>query len=69
MHSETVDQNERAALYQQALEIIQKDTPRIELDNVEAVAGISKNVQGYNVSPDFSIQIANPNGTNVWLKQ
>jgi peptide/nickel transport system substrate-binding protein len=67
--SETVDQNERAALYQQALEIIQKDVPRIELDNVEASAGISKTVQGYNVSPDFSIQIANPNGTNVWLKQ
>ncbi|MFO1442346.1 ABC transporter substrate-binding protein [Bacillus sp. Bva_UNVM-123] len=65
--SETVDQNERAALYQQALEIILKDVPRIELDNLDASAGINKKVQGFNVSPDFSIQIVHPNGTNVSL--
>jgi len=67
--SETVDQNERAAIYQQALEIILKDVPRIELDNLDASAGISKKVQGYDVSPDFSIQIVHPNGTNVWLSK
>ncbi|MCM3763804.1 ABC transporter substrate-binding protein [Neobacillus niacini] len=67
--SETVDQGERAKLYQQALEIILKDVPRIELDTVDATAGISQNVQGFDVSPDFSLQIVNPNGTNVWLKK
>ncbi|MEH7009997.1 ABC transporter substrate-binding protein [Neobacillus niacini] len=67
--SETVDQNERAKLYQQALEIILKDVPRIELDNLEASAGINKKVQGYDVSSDFSIIIVSPNGTNVWMKQ
>ncbi|WP_223593882.1 ABC transporter substrate-binding protein [Neobacillus bataviensis] len=67
--SETVDQNERAKLYQQALEIILKDVPRIELDNLDATAGINKKVQGFDVSPDFSVQIVNPNGTNVWIKQ
>lgn len=67
--SETVDQNERTKLYQQALELILKDVPRIEIDNVDATAGISKNVQGFNVSPDFSVQIVDPNGTNVSLKQ
>lgn len=67
--SETVDQDERAELYQQALEIILKDVPRIELDNAEASAAINKNVQGFDVSPDFSIVIASPNGTNVSLKK
>ncbi|MBM4761266.1 ABC transporter substrate-binding protein [Bacillus sp. B15-48] len=67
--AETVDQDERAELYQQALELILKDMPRIELDNVDATAGISKNVEGFNVSPDFTIKIAHPNGTNVSLKQ
>jgi peptide/nickel transport system substrate-binding protein len=67
--SGTVVQKERATLYQKALGLILKDFPRIELDNVEASAGISKQVQGYSVSPDFSIQIMSPNGTNVWMKQ
>lgn len=67
--SETVDQKERAKLYQQASEIILKEVPRIELDNVDATAGISKNVKGFDVSPDFSLQIVNPNGTNVWLEK
>ncbi|MFZ7942260.1 ABC transporter substrate-binding protein [Bacillus sp. S3] len=67
--TDTVDQNERAKLYQQALEIIIKDVPRIELDTLDATAGINKNVQGFDVSPDFSVQIVNPNGTNVWMKK
>ncbi|MBU8918985.1 ABC transporter substrate-binding protein [Neobacillus sp. 114] len=67
--TETVDQKERAKLYQQALEIILKDVPRIELDTVDASAGIAKSVQGFDVSPDYSLQIVNPNGTNVWLKK
>ncbi|WP_257348193.1 ABC transporter substrate-binding protein [Pseudalkalibacillus decolorationis] len=67
--SETVDQKERAKLYQKALKIIMKEVPRIEIDNLESTAGINKKVQGYDVSADFSIQIVHPNGTNVWIKQ
>ena len=67
--SETVDQNERAKLYQEALELIVKDVPRIELDNQEVTAGINKKVKGFDVSPDFSVQIVSPNGVNVWLEQ
>lgn len=67
--SETVDQNERAKLYQQALEVILKDIPRIELDTVDATAGINQTVQGFDVSPDFSLQIVDPNGTNVWMSK
>ncbi|MDI2587618.1 ABC transporter substrate-binding protein [Psychrobacillus sp. NEAU-3TGS] len=67
--SETVDQAERATLYQEALKLILKDVPRIELENTEAAAGITKKVKGFDVSPDFSISIVNPNGTNVWLEK
>lgn len=67
--SETADQDERAALYQEALKIILKDVPRIEIDLQEATAGINKTVQGYKVYPDNSIQIVHPNGANVWLKK
>lgn len=66
--SETVDQNERAKLYQQALEIILKDVPRIELDTMDATAGVSKKVHGFEVSPDSSIKIVSPNGANVWME-
>ncbi|WP_059172815.1 ABC transporter substrate-binding protein [Bacillus sp. FJAT-27445] len=67
--SETVDQNERAKLYQQALEIIMKDVPRIELETMDATAGVSKKVHGFEVSPDSSIKIVSPNGTNVWMEK
>ena len=67
--SETADQDERAKLYQEALKIILKEVPRIEIDTQESTAGINKKVQGYEVAPDNSIQIVHPNGTNVWLKK
>ncbi|WP_409274083.1 ABC transporter substrate-binding protein [Neobacillus sp. SCS-31] len=67
--SETVDQNERAKLYQEALEIIMKDVPRIELETMDATAGVSKKVHGFEVSPDSSIKIVSPNGTNVWMEK
>lgn len=67
--SETADQAERAVLYQDALKIILKDVPRIEIDVQEATAGINKKVQGYEVSADNSIQIVHPNGANVWIKK
>lgn len=65
--TETVVQEERAKLYQEALKIILKDTPRIELDVLDTTAGITQEVRGFEVSSDFSINIVNPNGTNVWL--
>ncbi|MEH7381231.1 ABC transporter substrate-binding protein [Bacillus sp. JJ1533] len=65
--SETVVQDERAALYQEAIEIIMSEYPRIELDNLHQAAAIRNNVKGFNVSLDPSIQIVSPNGTNVWL--
>ena len=67
--SKTADQDERAVLYQEALKIILKDVPRIEIDVQEATAGINKKVQGYEVSADNSIQIVHPNGANVWIKK
>ena len=67
--SETADQDERAELYQEALKIILKDVPRIEIDAQEATAGVSKKVQGFEVAPDNSIQIVQPNGTNVWINE
>ncbi|GIN15446.1 diguanylate phosphodiesterase [Shouchella clausii] len=63
--SETDDQEERAAIYQEALELIMADVPRIELDNTETAAGVSSRVHGFNVSPDGSIRIVTPYGTNV----
>ncbi|GKV64368.1 MULTISPECIES: ABC transporter substrate-binding protein [Sporosarcina] len=67
--SDTADQEERAKLYQEALKIILKDVPRLEIDVQESTAGVNKKVQGFDVSPDNSIQIVHPNGANVWLKQ
>jgi len=67
--SETVDQKERAKLYQQALEIIMKDVPRVELDAIDATAGISKKVHGFDVSADNTIKIVSPNGNNIWLEK
>lgn len=67
--TETVDQKERAALYQQAIQIIMGTYPRIELDNLDQTAAITHNVKGFDVSSDGSINIVKPNGTNVWLDE
>lgn len=66
--SETVDQNERAKIYQEILTLIMKESPRVEATLVEVTAGQSKKVQGFEVSPDNSVTIVNKN-TNVWLEQ
>ncbi|AST93885.1 peptide ABC transporter substrate-binding protein [Sutcliffiella cohnii] len=65
--SETVVQEERAALYQEAIAIIMSEYARVELDNLHQTAAIRPNVKGFNVAVDPSIQIVSPNGTNVWL--
>ncbi|WP_209123635.1 ABC transporter substrate-binding protein [Alkalihalobacillus sp. BA299] len=66
--SETAEQEERAALYVEALELIVKEYPRVELSLIEISAGISKNVEGFDVRPDSSYVIVNPN-TNVSIKK
>ena len=40
--SETVVQEERAKLYQEALKLILADVPRIELEATQTVAGVNK---------------------------
>ncbi|MCT6922861.1 ABC transporter substrate-binding protein [Metasolibacillus sp.] len=67
--SETVVQEERAEIYKEALKLIMADVPRIELEATEAVAAINKKVQGFEVSPDNSVQIVHPNGTNVSISK
>lgn len=67
--TETVDQKERASLYQEAIKLMMKDYPRIEFDNLDQTAAISHNVQGFDIPADGSINIVNPNGTNVWLNK
>ncbi|WP_107839570.1 ABC transporter substrate-binding protein [Metasolibacillus meyeri] len=67
--SETVVQEERAEIYKEALKLILADVPRIELEATEAVAAINKKVQGFTVSPDNSVQIVHPNGTNVSISK
>lgn len=67
--SETVVQEERAKLYQEALKLILADVPRIELEATQTVAGVNKKVQGFEVSTDNSVQIVHPNGTNVSISK
>ncbi|WP_096437352.1 ABC transporter substrate-binding protein [Alteribacter populi] len=63
--SETVDQEERTAIYHDILELVVEDMPRIELTNVEITAGVRNNIQGFNVRADNTFIITNDT-TNVW---
>lgn len=65
--TETVDQEERTKLYQEAIKIAMGDFSRIEIDNTDSTAAITPSVKGFEVSPDMGIDIVNPNGINVWL--
>ncbi|SDY15852.1 peptide/nickel transport system substrate-binding protein [Evansella caseinilytica] len=66
--AETVDQEERRDLYVEAMELIIQEYPRVELSLVEITAGISDQVNGFDVRPDNSFIIVNPN-TNVSVSQ
>lgn len=66
---ETADQDERAELYQEALEIILEETPRIELDMQHITAGVNEKVKGFEVAPNNAIHITSENGTNVWIEE
>ncbi|GEN89247.1 ABC transporter substrate-binding protein [Oceanobacillus sojae] len=67
--TESVDQEERAALYQEAIKIIMGDYSRIEIDNQDSTAAISPKVKGFEISADMSINVVSPNGANVWLDE
>lgn len=63
--TETSDQEERAELYSQAMELIMQDYPTVELDNLEIATGVSSKVKGFNLSADGTIYVVSPNGTNI----
>lgn len=65
---ETADQDERAELYKQALELIVKDIPRVELTNIEITAGIHNKVKDFHVMADHTLNIVNANN-NVWIDE
>ncbi|MEC5423216.1 ABC transporter substrate-binding protein [Virgibacillus sp. C22-A2] len=65
----TADQEERTALYQEAIEIMMGDYSRIELDNLDTTAAVSPQVGGFEIMADGSINIVDPNGTNVWVSR
>lgn len=67
--TESVDQEERTALYQEAIKIIMGDYSRIEIDNQDSTAAISPKVKGFEISADMSINVVSPNGANVWLDE
>ena len=67
--TETVDQKERAKLYQQAVAEILGDHATIEFDNLDIATGINPKVKGFNLSPDGSIHVVSPNGVNISIKE
>ncbi|MCO7174854.1 ABC transporter substrate-binding protein [Sporolactobacillus kofuensis] len=66
--ADTTDQAKRKAIYGQALEIINKDIPHVNLFDQDVVYGTSKKVHGFTISPDSSITIASDQ-TNAWLSK
>lgn len=51
---QTLDETQRAALYERAQRILQTEVPMINVLIREAVAGQSKNVDGIELSPDWA---------------
>ncbi|WP_091499663.1 ABC transporter substrate-binding protein [Amphibacillus marinus] len=67
--TETVEQAERAELYQEAVTEIMNDYATIEFDNLEIATGINPKVNGFNLSPDGSIYVVSPNGVNISITE
>jgi peptide/nickel transport system substrate-binding protein len=63
--SETADQNERAQLYKEALNIITENNGRINFANGKIIDGTNKKVHDFERSADGTIFITNPE-INVW---
>ncbi|MBM7542771.1 ABC transporter substrate-binding protein [Amphibacillus cookii] len=67
--TETVDQEERAALYQEAVSEIMDDYATIEFDNLDIAMGINPKVKGFHLSADGSIHVVSPNGVNISIDE
>lgn len=67
--SETVDQEERAKLYQEAVTEILNDYATIEFDYLDIATGINPKVKGFNLSPDGTISVVSPNGVNISIEE
>lgn len=64
---EVTEQEERAKLYSQALEIITKELPGIFYANEKCLYGVDKSVRDFHQRADKIIQFVTPE-LNVWLK-
>lgn len=63
--SETVDQNERAQLYKEALKIITENNGRVNYANGKILDGVNKKVHGFERTADGIIKIVSSE-VNVW---
>lgn len=66
--STTVDEGERAKIYEEVLSILIDDLPHLDLYDQDTIVGLSKEVQDYIVRPDGTIVLVSEEN-NVWLKQ
>lgn len=67
--SKTIDQEERAKIYQEAVKIIMEDYATIEIDNLDIAVGINPKVKGFNLRADGTIYVVNPDGINLYIKE
>lgn len=67
--TDTGDQEERTALYQEAMDIIMSEFASIELDNIDIATAIHPKVEGFHLSPDGSIYVTSPNGINLSISE
>lgn len=67
--TKTVDQEERAELYKEAVTEIIGDYGAIEIDNLDIATAINNKVKGFHLSPDNSIYIVSPKGINISIEE
>lgn len=67
--TETVDQDERAEIYIEAVGEIMREYAAIEFDYLEIAIGINPRVKGFNLSPDGTIFVTSPNGVNISIEE
>ncbi len=64
----TVDETERAAIYEKALKLISADLPHLDLYDQDIIAGLNNKVHDYIVRADNTIVLVDEE-SNVWLSQ
>lgn len=67
--TETVVQEERAALYQEVVAELLSDYATVEFDYLEIGVGINPKVKGFNLSSDGTISVVNANGINLSIEE